>query len=100
MTTPAAPAAAAAVLADLSEHIGPPDTTERLPVPLAETWVTVARWGRAGGVSLTVRVYDEGEVMVVAERLSGEGHAFPTDTSRGLRGAAEDAWAWLGWSLP
>jgi len=95
-----APPAFESSLAPVAEVLGPPDDAYRLAVPLADTWVSVAQWGRAGGENVCLRVYDDGAVMLVAERFSSESQAFPTDRARGLTGAAEDARAWLGWGTP
>lgn len=98
--TPGAPPTFEASLAPVAEVLGPPNDAYRLAVPLADTSVSVALWGRAGGENVCLRVYDDGAVMLVAERFSSESHAFPADGARGLTGAAEDARAWLGWGTP
>ncbi len=94
--TPHSPAFADA-LAAVSALLGPADATERRPLPAADSHVTVARWGRVGGVSLSVRAYDDvPDVVLVAERLDGDARTW---TAIG-DGTVRDAAAWLGWSLP
>lgn len=81
----------------VSALLGPADATERRPLPAADSHVTVARWGREGGVSLSVRAYDDvPDVVLAAERLDGDARTW---TAIG-DGTVRDAAAWLGWALP
>lgn len=83
--------------AHVSALLGPADATERKPLPAADSHVTVARWGHGGGVSLSVRAYDDvPDVVLVAERLDGGGRTWTAIGEHSVRDAA----AWLGWSVP
>jgi hypothetical protein len=93
--TPHSPAFASA-LAAVDALLGPADATERAPLPAADSHVTVARWGRDGGVSLTVRAYDDvPDVVLVAERLD-DSRAWTVIGEHSVR----DACAWLSWQVP
>ncbi len=94
--TPHSPAFASA-LAAVEALLGPADATASHPVVGRSERVTFARWGRDGGVSLTVRAYDDvPDVVLVAERLDGDARTW---TAIG-DGTVRDAAAWLGWSVP
>ncbi len=94
--TPHSPAFASA-LAAVEALLGPADATASHPVVGRSERVTFARWGRDGGVSLTVRAYDDvPDVVLVAERLDGDSRAWTAIGDATVR----DACAWLSWEVP
>ena len=93
--TPHSPAFAPA-LAAVEALLGPADATASHPVVGHGARVTFARWGRDGGVSLTVRAYDDvPDVVLVAERLD-DSRAWTAIGDATVR----DACAWLSWEVP
>lgn len=81
----------------VSALLGPADALRARTVTPDGVLPALARWGRDGGVSLTVT---DGvgtlDVVLRAERLDGDAREWRSISD----GTVRDAAAWLGWTLP
>lgn len=97
MTAPHSTAFAAA-LASVSAILGDPASTERVPLPMADTHVDVALW-RRGDESIALRVYADGhDAVLVAESPGDVGRSWSLGDDP--VGAARAAREHLGWPQP
>jgi hypothetical protein len=81
----------------VSALLGPADALRARTVTPAGVLPALARWGREGGVSLTVTDGVNDLIPTLrAERLDGDFRAWRSIGD----GTVRDACAWLGWTVP
>ena len=81
----------------VSALLGPADALRARTVTADGVLPALARWGRDGGVSLTVTDgVNDLDVALRAERIDGDAREWRAIGD----GTVRDACAWLGWTVP